>query len=1040
MHVNMEEEEKQRMEDFVRGLFSKTEDFNLLTKKIVRKKYLQHSRKESLNTEEKSIFADIIVKLLFEFNVGTEESAKRNAKNCVIPPVAEEEKSEAGKVNSPDGLSRNAQETRPKSLLLSKIDPCLKVEDETSLDACATENVRSGKEEEERKDVESVKKKPELFEKAKKLAIQDTNERRKRLLFSLQPTKTVLSRQILINNFRDKVKKTSPSKFILNESSSPSHVLSVTTVSKSPSITDGSQKLTNDKDVKVAQGKAGSFNGHSVEKQHKVTSKRLSAFEVLQSVLEDSNDGSVLSKSDFTDDDRTSGVRSSPACDSLADKEDTLIPLDEISDSTPTRRRFASKRLLESDDESTEGFTPPTKIKRIISSDSDSKNSPIRMRLFRNRIVDYSLRVPNTTEKRKSVIESDSESQSPFKALQASDLSTADSSPAPLKVKVSIRQKHKDSEYENCTKAEKYKERKIVKPFRISISKREILKASDSESDIEISPVIKETKNKPKRKKKSSKHKTNANHFTSSSSSCDTDDLKLSQIKSMSQNQQGNSSDSDGELLINYTSSRFRSQSNNFKVPTVQKNSIAVDGLQPKLRIIHEKSAMDSDSDYSAKKLNSSPLKSSVGKLRIIRENVVSLENDHTASANMHICDTAPLSSPDKTPQKVRRKIPPLSVQPLNSDSDSDLGLKIILSTSSDSEDVPLSKKKKVAQTSLQSVSKSSGMSATGGEQDTAAGNEQCSRKVSSLTNSPLSSSEFGGSSWTSGKKDMIDAAVACIRNINDTKVSKQQDRQVSGTNEYTSVDAEDSNDESDNGKTNINKNTVYSEDENFVQNWKSKQLVIRLERIQAASSVIVRPNTSNESLILTTSSCRTITSGDNAEETHHPDVDCNGISSDTDISSLSDSALNDCHAPSITNHVIEEKAEFKNVPVESDKLKHLKKICRAAELFVNYKKEFQDLESDSAKCQRLQQILKNAGMKGRPTFKAAERIRLLREAKELNEENIISCDSGRPRRKIQDLFTVKTSKNVTDPKPEKFVNLVGIVDSEGSESDVEFN
>lgn len=788
-----------------------------------------------------------------------QESAKRNAKNCVIPPVAQEEKSEGGKVNSPDGLSRNAQETQPKSLLLSKIDPCLKVEDETSLDACATENVQSEKEEEKR-DVESVKKKPELFEKAKKLAIQDTNERRKRLLFSLQPTKTVLSRQILINNFRDKVKKTSPSKFILNKSSSPGHVLSVTTVSKSPSITDGSQKLTNDKDInKVAQDKAGSFNGHSAEKQHKVTSKRLSAFEVLQSVLEDSNDGSVLSKSDFTDDDRTSGVRSSPACDSLADKEDSLIPLEEISDSTPTRRRFASKRLLQSDDESTEGFTPPTKIKRIISSDSDSKNSPIRMRLFRNRIVDYSLRVPNTTEKRKSVIESDSESQSPFKALQASDLSTADSSPAPLKVKVSIRQKHKDSEYENCTKAEKYKERKIVKPFRISISKREILKASDSESDIESSPVIKETKNKPKRKKKSSKHKTNANHFTSSSSSCDTDDLKLSQIKSMSQKQQDNSSDSDGELLINYTSNRFRSQSNNFKVPTVQKNSIAVDGLQPKLRIIHEKSAMDSDSDYSAKKLNSSPLKSSVGKLRIIRENAVSLENDHTALANMHICDTAPLSSPDKTPQKVRRKFPPLSVQALNSDSDSDLGLKIILSTSSDSEDVPLSKKKKVAQTSLQSVSKSLGILTTGGEQDTAAGNEKCSKKVLSLTNSPLSSSEFGGSSWTSGKKDMIDAAVACIRNINDTKVSEQQDQQVSGTNEYLYVDAEDSNEESDKGKTNMNKNTVYSEDENFVQNWKSKRLVIRLERIQAASSVIVRPNPSNESLILTTSSCRTV-------------------------------------------------------------------------------------------------------------------------------------------------------------------------------------
>ena len=46
------------------------------------------------------------------------------------------------------------------------------------------------------------------------------------------------------------------------------------------------------------------------------------------------------------------------------------------------------------------GFTPPTKIKKVISSDSDCKNSPIRMRLFRNRIVDYSLHVPNTAKKK----------------------------------------------------------------------------------------------------------------------------------------------------------------------------------------------------------------------------------------------------------------------------------------------------------------------------------------------------------------------------------------------------------------------------------------------------------------------------------------------------------------------------------------------------------------------------------------------------------------------------------------------------------------
>ena len=46
----------------------------------------------------------------------------------------------------------------------------------------------------------------------------------------------------------------------------------------------------------------------------------------------------------------------------------------------------------------------------------------------------------------------------------------------------------------------------------------------------------------------------------------------------------------------------------------------------------------------------------------------------------------------------------------------------------------------------------------------------------------------------------------------------------------------------------------------------------------------------------------------------------------------------------------------------------------------------------------------------------------------------------GRPRRKAQNLFTVKTAKNVIYSKPEQFVNLVGVVDSEGSENDMEFN
>ena len=156
MHVNMEEDEKQRMEDFVRGLFSKTDDFNLLTKKIVGKKYLQHSQKDSLNPQQKSIFADIIVKLLFEFNVGNEESVKANENKIITPPSAQEKSGvpEDGNSNSPSELSKSAQETQPQTLL-SRIGSCPKVENETSLDACTTEVIEL----EEKEDVEAVEKK-----------------------------------------------------------------------------------------------------------------------------------------------------------------------------------------------------------------------------------------------------------------------------------------------------------------------------------------------------------------------------------------------------------------------------------------------------------------------------------------------------------------------------------------------------------------------------------------------------------------------------------------------------------------------------------------------------------------------------------------------------------------------------------------------------------------------------------------------------------------------------------------------------------------
>ena len=93
------------------------------------------SQKDSLNPQQKSIFADIIVKLLFEFNVGNEESVKANGNKIITPPSAQEKSGvpEDGNSNSPSELSKSAQETQPQTLL-SRTGSCPKVENETSLD------------------------------------------------------------------------------------------------------------------------------------------------------------------------------------------------------------------------------------------------------------------------------------------------------------------------------------------------------------------------------------------------------------------------------------------------------------------------------------------------------------------------------------------------------------------------------------------------------------------------------------------------------------------------------------------------------------------------------------------------------------------------------------------------------------------------------------------------------------------------------------------------------------------------------------------
>lgn len=84
--------------------------------------------------------------------------------------------------------------------------------------------------------------------------------------------------------------------------------------------------------------------------------------------------------------------------------------------------------------------------------------------------------------------------------------------------------------------------------------------------------------------------------------------------------------------------------------------------------------------------------------------------------------------------------------------------------------------------------------------------------------------------------------------------------------------------------------------------------------------------------------------------------------------------------------------------------------------------------------------MLKEAGMKGRPSLKKAENIKLKKEAAELDSQNIISAESSRGKRKVNSRY----SKRKATPSPKKplprtpvkkqFSGLMGIIDSEGSD------
>ena len=590
---SIDKKERQHMENFVRDLFSKNNNFDLLNKRNVTEMYLLHSQKDKLNPIQRYIFSCIIVKVYYEtatkeesveaskkqtihpsaaqeeksgpqkdgksnslgelpegskkmqpesllsetgyrskvgktsldtsdtvtivpkgkedvevtdekskfseFDVSKKESVEGNKKQTINPPAVPEEKSRApkdNKSNSSSELPVSTQEMQPESLL-SRVDSCQKVEDNTSLDA----NVIVAMELRAERDVEKRRK---LFKNVKS-TIKDFKGMKQSLPLP-RPTKRILSKEILLNKHQNRVKKTNRCR-----GNKPSHLAGTMKISKHP-FANSLQKLTNDKEFKeeLPVKTTPLADQSSVKKQQKIVTKRLQTLEEMKPVLEDSNECSILSKSYLTDNDRRPAPYSPPACEKLPDKEDSLISLEEISDSTPTRCCLASKRLAESDSKSMGELTPPMKIKRIISSDPGIKNSSIHMQLFRNHTVDYPPYVVSATEKRRLVIKSDSETWSQIKFIELSSQLTGDGSSTPFVVKKYSQQKNMSLKYVNFIKADGSKKRKTVKTFRITISKMVIWKNRDSDSETESSPVIKEKKTKIKCKKKTSRYKLKA--------------------------------------------------------------------------------------------------------------------------------------------------------------------------------------------------------------------------------------------------------------------------------------------------------------------------------------------------------------------------------------------------------------------------------------------------------------------------------------------------------------------------------------------------
>ncbi|XP_061196799.1 nucleolar protein dao-5-like [Saccostrea echinata] len=119
----------------------------------------------------------------------------------------------------------------------------------------------------------------------------------------------------------------------------------------------------------------------------------------------------------------------------------------------------------------------------------------------------------------------------------------------------------------------------------------------------------------------------------------------------------------------------------------------------------------------------------------------------------------------------------------------------------------------------------------------------------------------------------------------------------------------------------------------------------------------------------------------------------------------------------------------------ESAWVKELRKICRAVGILVTNTRHLSGCTTENQKINKLKQLLREAGMEGRPSMKKVEEVRLMKEAAELDTHNILKVE-GRGKRKVNSLFSRSDNspKVKATPPREKFSRLRDIIDSDSSD------